>query len=75
MIALCNSDTNKVDTIAHDFANKAFTQLGNYEEFVTRAIVVETKKKEKLVKAAAAKLEKIAKRTGVARSAIKIAVK
>ncbi len=74
VIALCNTNQDKVDTIAHDFANKAFTQLGDYETFVTRAIVVEAAKKGKVAKAAA-KVEKIAKRSGVARSAIKIAVK
>ena len=75
VIALCNTNSDKVDTIAHDFTNKAFTQLGDYEKFVTRAIVVEAAKKTTKVASATEKVEKIAKRSGVARSAIKIAVK
>ena len=75
VIALCNTNSDKVDTIAHDFTNKAFTQLGDYEKFVTRAIVVEAARKTTKVASATEKVEKIAKRSGVARSAIKIAVK
>jgi DNA-binding phage protein len=75
VIALCNANQGKVDTIAHDFGNKQFTELGNYEKFVTRAIVVEASKKPKKVASADKKIAKIAKRSGIARSAIKIAVK
>ncbi|MGI9463479.1 MAG: DUF4384 domain-containing protein, partial [Aestuariivirgaceae bacterium] len=74
VIALCNAEQGKVDTIAHDFSKKSFTQLGDYEKFVTRAIVVEAAKKAKVADASA-KVAKIAKRSGIARSAIKIAVK
>ena len=75
VIALCNANQGRVDTIAHDFSNKQFTELGNYEKFVTRAIVVEASKKPKKVAAADKKIAKIAKRSGIARSAIKIAVR
>ncbi len=74
VIALCNTKDGKTDTIAHDFKTRNFTQLGNYEKFVTRAIVVEAAKKD-TVKDVEAKAKKIAKRAGVTRSAIKIAVK
>ncbi|NNE25161.1 MAG: DUF4384 domain-containing protein [Rhizobiales bacterium] len=75
VIALCNANQGRVDTIAHDFSKKQFTELGNYEKFVTRAIVVEASKKPKKVASADKKIAKIAKRSGIARSAIKIAVK
>ena len=70
VIALCNAKGGKVDTIAHDFNTRKFTQLGDYEKFVTRAIVVEAAKKETKKEP-----QKVAKRAGVARSAIKIVVK
>ena len=75
VIALCNSQAQQVDTIAHNFANQSFTALGNYEKFVTRAIVIESSKKKADAVKTAAKVEKVAKRTGIARNAIKITVK
>ncbi|MGE0212607.1 MAG: DUF4384 domain-containing protein [Parvibaculaceae bacterium] len=43
VIALCNpkSKTRSVDNITHNFDAKAFTSLGEYEKYVTRAIAVE----------------------------------
>ncbi len=75
VIALCSTDKDKADTIAHDFANKKFTDLGDYEKYATRAITVEASRKGTKVASAAAKVEKIAKRSGTTQSAIKIAVK
>lgn len=79
VIALCNAKSRTVDLIAHNFDTKAFTNLGDYEKFATRAIAVEAA--EQKVEAAkkdeteAAAESKIASRTGVTRAAIKVAVK
>jgi hypothetical protein len=77
VIALCNPNGVREQTIAHNFASNAFTNLGNYEQYATRAIVVEAKKvKEKAKKnITLAAVEKIAKRSGINRTAIKIEVK
>ena len=73
VIALCNEKKPQVDAIKHNFKAKQFTDLGNYEKYVTRAIAVEAKAhkpKKKLVK----KISNIAKGSGVARAAIKLKV-
>ncbi len=76
VIALCTPNDKKTQ-IAHDFTNKAFTDLGNYEKYATRAIVVEAAKAKEKAKSnvTLAAVEKIAKRTGVARTAIKFEVR
>ena len=81
VIALCNpkSKTRSVDNITHNFDAKAFTDLGEYEKFVTRAIAVEAAevKKEAIVasKDAKAETDNVASRSGVSRAAIKLTVK
>ncbi len=77
VIAMCNPNAGKTETIAHNFASAAFTSLGNYEKYATRAIVVEAKKVKEKAKSnvTLAALEKIAKRTGITRTAIKLEVK
>ena len=76
VIALCNPNGAKEQTIAHNFASNAFTNLGNYERYATRAIVVEAKKVKETAKnnITLAAGEKIAKRSGINRTAIKIEV-
>ena len=76
VIALCNPDGKKETTIAHNFGKKAFTDLGNFEKYATRAIVVEAKRTKAEAKAniTLATVAKIAKRTGITRTAIKFEV-
>jgi len=83
VIALCNpkAKTRGVDQIAHNFDSKAFTDLGEYEKFVTRAIAVEAaeiKKEAVEAKKDAPQAEtesNIASRSGISRAAIKVTVK
>jgi hypothetical protein len=82
VIALCNpkGKTRSVNSIQHNFDAKAFTDLGEYEKFVTRAIAVEAAevKKEAAEKkdvAAKTETENVASRSGVSRAAIKLSVK
>ena len=71
VIALCNAKASAVDTIVHHFKQKNFTDLGNYNTFVTRAISVEAKQ----VKATpVTKVSDVPVNSGVARVAIKLTV-
>ena len=71
VIALCNAKASAVDTIVHHFQQKDFTDLGDYNKFVTRAIAVEAKQ----VKAApVTKVSDVPVNSGVARVAIKLTV-
>ncbi len=71
VIALCNAKASAVDTIVHHFKEKNFTDLGNYNSFVTRAISVEAKQ----VKATpVTKVSDVPVHSGVARVAIKLTV-
>ncbi len=70
VIALCNTNAKAVDTIVHHFEEKNFTDLGDYNTFVTRAISVEAKE----VKAQPIKVSDVPVNSGVARVAIKLTV-
>ncbi len=41
VIAVCNSGGKTADGIKHDFKTRSFTSLGDYQQFLTRQIVVE----------------------------------
>lgn len=41
VIAICNAGGKTADGIKHDFKTRGFTPLGNYQQFLTRQIVVE----------------------------------
>ncbi len=74
VIAICDTGKKASDGIEHDFKTRQFTELGNYRDFLTRAIVVEGKEKvaeaKKVVKDDAPK----GKESFSARTAIKLLV-
>lgn len=74
VIAICDTGKKSSDGIEHDFKTRQFTELGNYRDFLTRAIVVEGKEKiaeaKKVVKDDAPK----GKESFSARTAIKLLV-
>ena len=73
VIATCSQDKHADPGVKHDFAKSAFTDLGDYRKFSTRAIVVipdGAGKKQKTKK----KKKKIVKKQLAARTAIKFEV-
>ncbi|MEM7426309.1 MAG: DUF4384 domain-containing protein [Pseudomonadota bacterium] len=73
VIATCSQDKNADPGVKHDFAKSAFTDLGDYRKFSTRAIIVVPDgagKKEKVKK----EEKKIVKKQLAARTAIKFEV-
>jgi hypothetical protein len=79
VVAACNATTRSVDGIKQDFTKEAFTDLGVYKDFVTRAITIEQaapKTEGKKASVEAAETGKIsAKGDVLARTAVKFAVK
>ncbi|MEC9368485.1 MAG: DUF4384 domain-containing protein [Pseudomonadota bacterium] len=75
VIAVCNADSKLVDGIKHDFKTRAFTDVGQYREFLTRQIVVEGKEKVAEGKAAIKDGKAAPKPTVLSRTAITVEVK
>ena len=44
VIATCNTQDRSIDGIEHDYAVSAFTDLGNYDQFVKRAVMANNRK-------------------------------
>ncbi|MEZ5774652.1 MAG: DUF4384 domain-containing protein [Hyphomicrobiaceae bacterium] len=78
VIAVCNASEEAVDGIKHDFDKKSFTDLGDYEQYVTRSIVVEQAKPKKKGKKASVEAAETGHISGkgdvLARTAIKLEV-
>ncbi len=74
VIAICDTGKKASDGIEHDFKTRQFTDLGDYREFLTRAIVVEGKEKIAEVKKVIVDDAPKGKESFSARTAIKLHV-
>jgi hypothetical protein len=64
VIAVCNATSRTIDLIGHDFGTAAFTNLGDYEKFATRAIVIEAAERKSQADQKGESGSNIASRTG-----------
>lgn len=74
VIAVCNSGGKTADGIKHDFKTRSFTTLGDYQQFLTRQIVVEGAEKVAEAQAAKGSGKKASPQEILARTAITFAV-